>query len=92
MSTREGLLSKARAGPSGVLRPCSQFGSVDTFTPIIKENCDWDNPNRSRIARMSTGRNSKTPARHRLTPANLARLFDALHQLGETGLPHLNSS
>jgi len=53
-------LSKARAGPSGVLRPCSQFFSVATLTPIIKANSACDFPSFRRIDLMSAGLNVKT--------------------------------
>src|SRR5271157_360884 len=49
------ILNKARAGPSGLRRPCSQFWSVATLTPIIKANSLWDFFNRLRIARTSAG-------------------------------------
>ena len=52
--------SKARAGPSGVLRPCSQFFSVATLTPIIRANAACDFPSFRRIDLMSAGLNVKT--------------------------------
>ena len=33
-------LNKARAGPSGAFRPCSQFWRVETLTPIKRANSD----------------------------------------------------
>jgi len=35
-------LSKTRAGPSGLRRPCSQFRSVFTLIPSIAANSPWD--------------------------------------------------
>lgn len=47
-ATARGFLSvtrsSARAGPSGVRRPCSQLRSVATLTPIIVANCSCDWP------------------------------------------------
>ena len=54
------IRSNARAGPVGFLRPCSQFLSVDGFTPISMANLSCDRPVRSRITRTSGSGYSKT--------------------------------
>jgi len=48
--------SKAKAGPSGVRRPCSQFRSVATLTPIMSANSAWDARSLDRTACTSVGR------------------------------------
>ena len=52
--------SKARAGPSGRRRPCSQFCKVETLTPIMRANSLCDFPNRCRMAFTSSGAISLT--------------------------------
>ena len=44
------IRNKARAGPVGRVRPCSQFWSVHRFTPMSTANCDWLKPDLRRIA------------------------------------------
>jgi len=56
------ISSRARAGPSGTRRPCSQFCNVATLTPIIRANSACDLPSLRRIDLMSAGRNVKTRA------------------------------
>ena len=46
--------SRARAGPSGERRPCSQFRRVATLTPIRRANSVCDLPRFSLIARTSS--------------------------------------
>ncbi len=46
---------RARAGPSGVRRPCSQLRRVATLTPIMRANSDCDLSSLMRIALMSAG-------------------------------------
>ena len=53
-------LSKARAEPCGLRRPCSQFCNVATLTPIMRANSDCDLSSRRRIARTSTDAHSVT--------------------------------
>ena len=55
-------LSRARAGPSGIRRPCSQFCSVARLTPIIRANSDCDFPSLRRIDLISAGRKVNTRA------------------------------
>jgi hypothetical protein len=61
--------SKARAGPSGRRRPCSQFRSVATLTPIMRANSACDFPSCPRIDFTSTGANAVT--RRQLTLPSL---------------------
>ncbi len=49
--------NNARAGPSGIRRPCSQFLSVAPLTPIMSANADCDWPRSARTAFTSVGLN-----------------------------------
>lgn len=63
--------SKARAGPAGTRRPCSQFRSVATLTPMSNANSACDLPRLWRMARTSSG--LKTKARDaRRSPRRIA--------------------
>jgi hypothetical protein len=46
--------SSTRAGPSGRVRPCSQFFSVAGWNPNLAANAAWLSPSRLRVARTST--------------------------------------
>jgi len=80
-ATNFGLLaatsSNAMAGPSGVLRPCSQLRRVATLTPIIIANSTCVCPSCRRTALMSVA--SKTWTREGL--ASFRRIFPACFTL-----------
>lgn len=59
---RAATRSRARAGPSGVRRPCSQLRNVATLTPIMRANCVCDALSFSRMLFTSAGRNMVTRA------------------------------
>jgi hypothetical protein len=50
------VISNARAGPVGFLRPCSQPCNVRTLTPHRDANVDWPRPHAARMAATSTSR------------------------------------
>ena len=83
--------SKARAGPSGRRRPCSQFRSVATLTPIMRANSDCDRCRLCRTALISTGPISKTREGvllpRLMSPASLVLVTNSLKSSSFTSTP-----
>jgi len=95
LTTTFGFSSKTRssaiAGPLGVLRPCSQFCTVSTLTPIILANCDCDTLTDFLSLRISTALYLKAREAFarplRILPASLILLLRSSNNLRFMTIP-----
>lgn len=67
------IRSSASAGPSGVLRPCSQLRSVCTLIPMARANCVCVRPTNRRRAAISSPDSNRPWTKRLRTRAEIAR-------------------